>query len=285
MMHLSYDDAARRVTNPQPCGASLRAECPICRHRSALSLREFPDGNAALTCHRCNAPIADLVRALRNGEASERPAPKLHIVPPEQKFDRIRRIWRSSIPPQGTMVESYLRSTRGITIPLGPAIRFNPRAFHPNLKINLPAMIAAVTDITGQGRALHFTWLRRDGDRVVQIEGDSKTMLGPVAGHAVRFPGAITDRILLAEGIETAARSRQRMLAGGYDWTCWACLSWSGIENCVIPAGTREVFIAADHDANGVGERAAVKKVEELRARGIEANWRMPAQVGKDYAD
>ena len=146
-------------------------------------------------------------------------------------------------------------------------------------------MVSVVTDLAGHGTGLHFTWLRCDGGRVVQLKDDSKTMLGQVAGHAARFAGAVTDRILLAEGIETALRSKMRMLAGSYDWSTWACLSWSGIENCEIPGSVHEIFIAADHDENGVGERAATRKVAELRARGIEANWKMPAAVGKDFAD
>lgn len=283
---LTFEAAARRLTNPQRCGSSIRGECPLCGHKS-LSLREFPaDGNANLRCHACNAPIAEIVRALRNGEVSSAPAPKLHIVPPAEKLERIRKIWRASTPPQGTIVEAYLRETRGITIPIGPAIRFNARCWHPNIRRNMPAMVAAVTDLAGQGVAIHCTFLRRAGDRVIQIEEDPKIMYGGVAGHAVRFVGAVTDRgVILAEGIETALRAKQRALAGGFDWGAWACLSWSGIENCVVPEGVREIFIAADHDENGVGERAAVKKCKELRERGIEANWKMPAEVGKDFAD
>jgi hypothetical protein len=284
-MLMTYAAAAQRLANPRPCGGSLRGQCPMCGHPSALSLREFRDGNAALRCHACEAPISEIVRALRNGEAGAAPAPKLCIVTPEQKRERCRAIWRASLPLHGTPAEKYLRESRGIAIAIGPGIRFNPRAWHPKLKRNLPAMVSAVTDLAGRGVALHFTWLHCDGDRVVQIEEDSKTMYGQVAGHAVRFAGAVTERILLAEGIETALRSKQRMVAGGYDWSTWACLSASGIKNCAIPPGTSEIFIATDHDANGVGERAATQKVDELRARGIEANWKMPAAVEKDFAD
>src|ERR1035437_1856410 len=282
---LSYEAAARRVSNSCPCGTSIRGSCPVCGHPTALSLRAHPDGNANLTCWACNAPMSELVRALGQGEASDTPAPRLPVVSSEEKLDRVRAIWRASIPAQNTIVESYLGSTRGVAMSPGPAIRFNARAWHPNLKIELPAMVSAVTDVAGRGVALHFTFLRLDGDRVVQIQDDPKIMYGPVAGNAVRFTGAATDRIILAEGIETALRGKHRALATGLDWTTWACLSWTGIENCIVPDDIREVFIAADHDANGVGERAAVKKVAELRARGIRANWKMPAQAGRDYAD
>ena len=230
--------------------------------------------------------MGEIARALREGEANLAPAPKLRILTPEQKLARCRAIWRNSGPLFGSPAERYLRETRGVTIPtIGPAVRFNKRIWHPNHKIYLPAMVSRVTDLSGKGTGLHFTFLRIDGNRVVQIEENAKIMFGSVKTHAVRFPGSVTDCLILTEGLETGLRAKQRAMKGGFDLPVWGCLSACGIENCAIPADVREVFIAADHDANGVGERAATRKVDELRARGIKANWNMPREVGRDYAD
>ena len=88
-----------------------------------------------------------------------------------------------------------------------------------------------MTDLNGRGMALHFTFLRSDGNRVVQIEEDPKIMYGPVKGaRAVRSPGAVANRVALSppEGIETGPRSKHSsgMLAGGFDLLVWAALSF-----------------------------------------------------------
>ena len=127
---LTYAEAAQRLVNPRPCGGSLRGECPLCGHPDALSLRAFARlqrGTALPHLLRVPAPVGEIVRALRNGEAEPRAAPKLRTLTPEQKAARVRAIWRGSVALEGTIAEKYLRETRGVSIPsIGPAIRYRP---------------------------------------------------------------------------------------------------------------------------------------------------------------
>src|SRR5260370_41142126 len=75
---MTFADAARRLTNAEPCGSTFRAMCPYCKGADTLSLGAFPDGNARLVCFRCYAPMNLLVALLREVEAGSAPGPEFH---------------------------------------------------------------------------------------------------------------------------------------------------------------------------------------------------------------
>ena len=59
--------------------------------------------------------------------------------------DKALEIWRESIPAAGTLAEVYLLS-RGITIPPPPTLRFHPALRHYRTGLDLPTMVAAVSE-------------------------------------------------------------------------------------------------------------------------------------------
>lgn len=87
-------------------------------------------------------------------------------------------------------------------------------------------------------------------------------MLGRVAGGAVRLAPA-AETIVIGEGIETTLAAMQHTGLPG-----WAALSTSGLMRLVPPAIVGTVIIAADHDANYAGERAARAATDRWLAEG-----------------
>ena len=116
-----------------------------------------------------------------------------------------RRLWAMSKPIAGTLAEAYLRA-RGITNLRGcTALRFHPRCYYrpddSSPTETWPAMIAAVTDLSGVITGAHRTWLAPDDSGKAPVDTPRRAM-GGLLGHAVRF-GAPSEVMAAGEGIET----------------------------------------------------------------------------------
>ncbi len=190
-----------------------------------------------------------------------------------RKLSFCRALWERCGPSQGTLAHTYLRA-RMIDIHTMPeALRFcadAPRGYESESRS--PAMVAQVTDATGQACGLHLTFLREDGGANV-----GRVMMGSVAGGCVRlFPPR--PHLAVAEGIETA-------LAYSYmkGVCCWASLSTSGLMAFSVPDGCERVTVAADNDKSGAGLRAADKLISRHPAGFMTLD--MPETAGTDWND
>jgi hypothetical protein len=155
----------------------------------------------------------------------------------------IDRTRNAACPADGTLVETYLVS-RAIHAPPPSTLRFHAALIHPSGK-RWPAMLALVTrGIDGTPVAVHRTFLARDGRSKAPV-APAKMMLGPCHGGAVRL-GPVGDRLLIAEGIETALSVMQ---ATGQP--AWAALSTSGLRTLELPADVSDVVVLADGDEPG----------------------------------
>jgi hypothetical protein len=106
-------------------------------------------------------------------------------------------------------------------------------------------MVALVTcGADGTPIAVHRTFIARDGLGKAPVE-PAKMMLGPCRGGALRL-GPASDRLLIAEGIETALSAMQATTQ-----PAWAALSTSGLRTLELPPEIREVVVLADGDAPG----------------------------------
>src|SRR3546814_6301581 len=95
----------------------------------------------------------------------------------------------------------YFRQ-RGIILPADiSALRYHPRCFYraPSGRQEWPALIAAVSDGSGNVTGVHRTWLSPDGGKAPVDQ--PRRALGHLAGNGVRF-GAVTDTMIAAEGLE-----------------------------------------------------------------------------------
>jgi hypothetical protein len=196
-----------------------------------------------------------------------------------------RSIWRDAKDGTNTIVRRYI-ATRGIElVPWPPSIRFNPYCPRPrdhagNLVSPLPAMVGLVEHAARGPLAVHCTYLRSDGGGKADVERP-KAIFGPAAGGAVRFgiPQA-GQWLAVAEGIETALS-----VAMACSMPAWAALSAGGIKNLRLPPEAMHIVICADHDANGVGERAAHDAAARWLAEGRRVRVAKPPESDNDFND
>lgn len=197
------------------------------------------------------------------------PAQKRHVTAPAPSgsAEAARRLFAMSQPIGGTLVETYLRN-RGITALHGTGnLRFHPRCYYKpdehSPTETWPAMIAAVTDLSGRITGAHRTWLAPDGLDKAPIDTQRKAM-GDLLGHAVRFggPGEV---MAAGEGIESVLSVREAMprMASA------AALSAAHLAAILFPDRLRRLYIVRDNDPAGNGARDNL--IERTNATGIEA--------------
>jgi len=213
--------------------------------------------------------VADEARRfLSLPRAEPRPVPMPVRTPvPAGSPDAARRLIAMSRPIRRTLVETYL-CNRGIkSVYDAGALRFHPRCFYRpddnSPTETRPAMIAAVTDLSGTITGAHRTWLAPDGFGKAPVDTPRRAM-GGLLGHAVRF-GAADDVLAVGEGIET-------MLSLHYvlpEMPMASALSANHLAALLLPPSLRRLYIARDADAAGDMALAALSK--RAQAEGIEA--------------
>jgi hypothetical protein len=177
-----------------------------------------------------------------------------------------RRLLAMSQPLAGTIAETYLRR-RGITALHGhPALRFHPRCYYrPHADApteTWPALVAAVTDLTGTVTGAHRTWLDPSSHDKAPVDTPRRA-IGLLLGHAVRF-GVVHDVMAAGEGIETMLSLRSVLPP----LPMVAALSANHLAAILFPATLRRLYIARDHDP--AGDAAMTRLTERAQAAGIE---------------
>ncbi|MEO5326411.1 toprim domain-containing protein [Mesorhizobium sp. CC13] len=182
-----------------------------------------------------------------------------------------RRLFAMAQPIRGTLVEETLRK-RGITaLHETGALRFHPRCYYRpdehNPTETWPAMIAAVTDLSGRLTGAHRTWLDPGGFSEVNlgrapIETPRRAM-GDLLGHAVRF-GVGGEVMTAGEGIETILSVRSVLT----QIPSMAALSAAHLSAILFPQILRRLYIARDNDP--AGDKAMTVLIERASAVGIE---------------
>lgn len=190
-------------------------------------------------------------------------------------------IWNNgTVDPGGSVTERYWAS-RGLSrLLIPPTIRASrSRLRHPEGG-SRPAMIALVEHVDLGPVAIHRTFLAIDGSSKANYVAP-RLSLAPTGGAAVHLAD-VNDTLVVAEGIETAASV---MLATGFP--AWAAISAVGLQLLVLPPVpiASNVVIAADHDRNGVGIRAAHTAAKRWYAEGRHVRIALPPASGTDWND
>ncbi len=205
-------------------------------------------------------------------------------LPPERQDERsserdtialARKIWATSRPISGTPAEAYL-CARKITVDLVLAsLRYHPallyREHHGALSRKLPALVAAVTNHSGEIMGVHRTFLdtqRMDKARV----SSPRRSLGAILSHGVRF-GNIDEAVLVGEGIETVLSIKGALP----ELPMVAALSAGHLAAWGFPSGLRRLIIACDNDETG--RRASQRLTERAEAAGIEVTTICPLRA------
>lgn len=213
-----------------------------------------------------------------------RPAPVVVTPSPEDR-DRTQRagtIWREARSIEGTPAAAYLAS-RGVSYH-GEALRWHPSC--PFGKDRLGCMVALVRNIiTNEPQAVHRTAIDGTGKKLSHLGSNGRLSFGPVGGGAVKLTDddAVTTVIAIGEGIETALSIRELPELG--NMPVWSLLSAGGITNFPVLPGIESVWIAADNDASGTGQKAARTAAERLNAANVETIILASTQAGADLND
>jgi len=232
------------------------AGCSFEHVSASLAQLGYPIGNK-VEDHNLEAEIAHKAEQRRNAE---------------KRACQAQATWEAARPLRGTLGEAYLRS-RGITGPVPPTLRYVDDCWHLS-GYRYPAMVGLVT---GSGSAeIHRTYLRDTPIGKADIS-PSKTMLGQIAGGAVRLVQG-SDYLVIAEGIETALSLASGLLDGKP--SVWAGLSANGLKAVRLPCQPGRLVVAADGDIAGrvaaqvLAERAAVSGWEvDILAAPDECDW------------
>ena len=184
-----------------------------------------------------------------------------------------RRLFAAARPIPGTIVEAYLRNRCITALHETGSLRFHPRCYYrsdAHTPIQpLPAMVAAVTDLSGRITGVHRTWLAPNGSDKAAITTPRRAM-GHLLEHAVRFGGA-DDVMAVGEGIETILSVRTLLP----NLPMAAALSAAHLAVIAFPPGLRRLYIV--HDTDPAGDRARDSVASRAASVGIEAIVLSPA--------
>ena len=168
--------------------------------------------------------------------------------------DAARRLFAMARQIRGTLAETYL-AARGIADLAGTeCLRFHPTCYYRPDRHSptetWPALIAAVTDLTGRITGVHRTWLDPDGFSSATLGkaplDTPRRALGRLRGNGVRF-GIATDILAAGEGIETVLSVRQALP----DLPGIAALSATHLAAIDLFPALRRLYVLRDVDPAG----------------------------------
>ena len=251
------------------------SDCPNCGYKNALAVTR----TRGRTLYHCHAGCSQesLWRAICDLGPAE-PGPVASLSPrPAGAEEYARLLWTRSLPARGSTVEEYLKK-REISGPLPSALRYLPEHLHSPTDTKWPVMLASVVDFEGRLRAVHRTYLSKEGRGKSPVM-PARMTLGSVGGYSCHLADA-GERLAVAEGIETALSFQ--LMTG---IPTWAALSTGGLRALLLPPLplARLVTIAADADRPGL--RAADRAAERWQAEGREVRIIVPPRPGMDFND
>ncbi|MBL0187822.1 MAG: toprim domain-containing protein [Candidatus Obscuribacter sp.] len=151
-----------------------------------------------------------------------------------------------------------------------------------NLLVTAPAMVAAMTNLSGAVVQVHRTFLTIDGQKA--FGNQSKKLMrimdrDTLKGSAIKLYEP-TEQLGLAEGIETALACARH-----FELPTWSVFSSVLLKQVDMPESVKEVFIFADNDQSGVGKASAEVLAEKLTSVGKVVKIIMPPNIGADWCD
>ena len=211
--------------------------------------------------------------------ALPRPAATISRAPvPTGSPDAARRLFHLGRVVPGTPAEAYLRA-RGITARLDwPALRYHPSVYYretDDAALQLwPALLAAITDLSGAMTGILRTWLDPSRPAKAPI-ADPRRALGHLLGNGVRF-GDAADILAAGEGVETMLALKSVLplmpMVAGLSANHLSALDLSPAPGSSPGQALRRLYVARDNDAAGL---YAANRLRE-RNSGLEIRELVP---------
>jgi putative DNA primase/helicase len=245
--------------------------------RDGFRVHSFADDDR----EECHAHVKQLLAtvskggmlALEGGQETESESERA------ARFARAMALWDQAQPPEGSLVETYLKARR-CELPPNAASVLRFHAECPFGSDRFPGMIALRRDVvTNAPGGIQRTALRDDGTGKRQIPQaeDSRMMMGSPKGAAViLYPAA--ERMGIGEGTETSLSAGQI-----FSVPVWATLSAGGIAAFPVIPSIKHLTIFADYDKAGL--QAARNCYWRYKKAGIEVEVRCPHKFDTDWND
>jgi putative DNA primase/helicase len=271
-----------RALGLKRAGREYVGECPSCNYKSGFAVGER-DGRLVLYCAAGGCDQRELWAALhKHGFGNNRDAE--HQAKPARDGDKkkaiAQRLWdQSSTETRRGLVGNYLLS-RGIQLPIPPALRYLSLCPHPNKERRLPAMVAKVVNVDCELVSVHRTFLRDDGLGKAEVV-PQKATLGPFHSGAIRLGVLRPDSwLIIGEGVENTLSAMQI-----YNCPGWSAISAGGLHALILPPEARMILLCADRDANGIGEKKAREAAIRWVREGRRVRLVLPPQGFNDFND
>jgi putative DNA primase/helicase len=285
---MSAADIARSLGGKRE-GNNYRCRCPLCGGALIVSEPHGAMRNPLLHCFGSECGQNELVAwakskrlwTTRSPVYYSSPAVKSEILPEKTSQTKRQRALatydNAGVAP--VITRRYLRN-RGITIAPPPALRLASQLWHPFEKAEADAIVGLVEHAEKGRVGLHAIYLDETNTRKADFH-PPKLTFGPVAGGAIHLAEADPNNwLIIGEGVETVLSAMQIMDKPG-----WAALGTAGVQNLVLPDSIKKVWIAADHDAHGAGQRAAHAAADRFVAEGRQVRVSIPTTKGTDWND
>jgi CHC2 zinc finger/Toprim domain len=201
-------------------------------------------------------------------------------------IDRAARLWDRAVSIGGTLAERYLeaRCIDVAALPGADVLRFLPNC--PFNGERHPCLLALFRDVASDEPAgIHRIALTPAGEKL------GRRMLGQwPRPRAIKFWPA-TSSLVIGEGAETVLTAATRLTHKGEPLRpAWSLGSSgvgarTGIASFPVVPGVEKLIVLVDHDANGVGQKAAEECATRWVAAGPKAVLLKPKRVGFDFND
>ena len=162
------------------------------------------------------------------------------------------------------IVSEYLKG-RGLSGAVPDSIRQTFLEYVPGSGETYPCMVAAITDANNEIVGIHRTFLMVSPDGSVSkapVEAPKK-ILGTMKDNFIQLSDEYLETLHLAEGIETSLAIKEAIAAD-----VRVCMAAQNLASAVIPADVEIVYIWADLDRSGTGQKFAEIAAKKLTEQG-----------------
>ncbi|GAB5471654.1 MAG: toprim domain-containing protein [Rhodospirillales bacterium] len=240
-----------RLTGPSygPGAAGKWTDAATGEHGDLLDL---------IAANRNLARLRDALDEARRFLSLPRREPPARQSAPTGSLEAARRLWAMGKPVTGTLAERYLAGRGIVGIGDVSALRFHPRCYYrgedgsSTTPDAWPALLAKITDLSGEITGLHRTWLDPIAADKAPVDRPRKAM-GHLLGNGVRV-GRTRDVLVAGKGLETMLSIRLALPT----LPVVAALSANHLQALILQGDLQRLYIAEDADDAGRAAAAAL---------------------------